>query len=324
MTEVFQGSDVEELVRVMFAHLKTQVEHPALPKSGFTLDCIMYLEIDFHKLALTRGSSSIELPQWIAAKKAVINPKNADDEECFKWAVVAALHHEDIDAHPERISKLKPFAERYSWGGLEFPLALNTIGKFGKNNPGIAVNVLFASGGKRIFIVRRSEFNNKRSSKQVNLLMITDGENRHYTAKKSLSRLLKSTNASHNRAYHFCVNFLNGFSTESARDKHYKYCSSHGEVSVKMPEEKEKWLKFHDGQCQFKVPFIMYADFESILKPVDETALPSRRKGGAPFTEKINEHIPSGWCVYSKFAYGDVPNPISLSLHRTLQRRGSQ
>ena len=27
---------------------------------------------------------------------------------------------------------------------------------------------------------------------------------------------------------------------------------------------------FHNGQYQFKAPFMLYADFESILKPVDE------------------------------------------------------
>ena len=103
------------------------------------------------------------------------------------------------------------------------------------------------------------------------------------------------------------MNCLNGFRTESARDKHYKYCSSHGEVSVKMPGENEKWLKFYDGQYQFKVPFMLYADFESILKPVDErykdqmNQLKTERKGKASYTEKLNTHVPSGWCVYSKF-----------------------
>ena len=48
--------------------------------------------------------------------------------------------------------------------------------------------------------------------------MIVDGENRHYTAIKSISRLLKSLNATHKGAYHFCMNYLNGFRTESARD----------------------------------------------------------------------------------------------------------
>ena len=100
--------------------------------------------------------------------------------------------------------------------------------------------------------------------------MIVDGENRHYIAIKSISRLLKSLNATHKGAYHFCMNCLNGFRTELARDKHYEYYISNGHVKVKMPTEKEKWLKFHDGQYQFKVPFMLYADFESILKPVDE------------------------------------------------------
>ena len=107
MTEIYQGDDVEEVLENMIAHVKTQVENPALEKSGFKIDHIMHLNIDFHQLNLTRGSSYIELPSWIEKKKAVINPKNIKDEECFKWAVIAALHHEEIDSHPERISKLK-------------------------------------------------------------------------------------------------------------------------------------------------------------------------------------------------------------------------
>ena len=50
MTEVYQGSDIEELLKQMFAYIKTQIEHPALPKSGFTLDSIMHLDINFHEL----------------------------------------------------------------------------------------------------------------------------------------------------------------------------------------------------------------------------------------------------------------------------------
>ena len=298
MTEVFQGSDIGEILHGLFAHIKTQVEHPSLPKSGFTLDYIMHLDIDFHRLQLTRGSSYIPLPEWIGKKKAVINPKNTDDE-CFKWAVIAALHNEEIDRDPQRITKLEPFADRYKWG--EFPMPIEKIGKFEKENPEIAVNVLFASK-KSVYIARRSSYNCKR--RRVNLLLIVDGEKRHYTAIKSLSRLLKSLNANHNRAYHFCVNCLNGFRTESERDKHYEYCSSNGEVKVKKPKEKDKWLQFYDGQCQFKVPSMLYADFESILKPVDD-----KRK--ASQTEKVNVHIPSGWCVLSKFAYGDVPDPMT-------------
>ena len=114
------------------------------------------------------------------------------------------------------------------------------------------------------------------------------------------------------------MNCLNGFWTASVRDKHYEYCSSNGHAKVKMPSEKEKWLKFHDGQYQCKVPFVLYADFESILKPVDEqyrekmNRMKTQRKGKTPYTEKINTHVLSGWCVHSTFAYGDVLGPLIM------------
>ena len=251
----------------MLPYIKTQVENPGMPESSFTLNQIMHLNINFHRLALTRGSSYMKLPKWIASKKVVINPKN-NDEQCFKWAVIAALHHEDIKQNPERICLLKYYEDQYNWNGLEFLLEIQKIGKFERNNPGIAVNVLFKRK-KSIYTARRSELNGKRSN-QVNLLMIVDRENRHFTAIKNISRLFKSLNANHKGAYHFCMNCLNGFRTASTRDKHYDYCSSNGHVKVKMPAKKEKRLNFHDGQYQFKVLFMLHADFESILKLVDE------------------------------------------------------
>ena len=148
--------------------------------------------------------------------------------------------------------------------------------------------------------------------------MIVNGEKRHYTAIKNISRLLSKLNRKTQHAYHYCMNCLNGFWTESARNKHYEYCSSNGHAKVNMPTEKEKWLKFHDGQYQFKVPFMLYADFESILKPVDEryrdkmNTMKAERKGKASYTEKINRHMPSGWCVHSTFAYGEAPDPLKM------------
>ena len=114
------------------------------------------------------------------------------------------------------------------------------------------------------------------------------------------------------------MNCLNGFRTESARDKHYECHSSKGHVKVKMPTEKEKWLKFHDGQYHIILPFILYADFESILKPVDErcrdkmNTMKTERKRKAPYTEKINTHVRSRWCVHITFAYGHVPDPLKM------------
>ena len=64
-----------------------------------------------------------------------------------------------------------------------------------------------------------------------------------------------------------------------------------------MPSEKEKWLKLHDGQYQFKVPFMLYVDFESILNEVQDkyreemNKMKTERKGKTPYTEKINTNV---------------------------------
>ena len=79
----------------MVAHIRTQNENPRMSESGLTLDKIMRLYINFHRLVLTQGSSYTELPKWIKRKKAEINLQNKD-EKCFKWAVAIALHHEEI------------------------------------------------------------------------------------------------------------------------------------------------------------------------------------------------------------------------------------
>lgn len=78
MTEFFQSSNIKELFNRLFAHIKTQTENPKVPESGFTIDKILHLYINFHKLKLTRGSSYIPVPDWIVRKKAEINPKNND------------------------------------------------------------------------------------------------------------------------------------------------------------------------------------------------------------------------------------------------------
>ena len=116
----------------MFDKIKTQIENPALPASGFALDRVLHLDIDFHKLILTRGNSFIPLPDWISKKKAIINPKN-EDQECFKWAVTRALNL--VQKNAERISKeLISQSTKYNWTGLEFPVAVNKIDRFEKNN----------------------------------------------------------------------------------------------------------------------------------------------------------------------------------------------
>ena len=105
MTDVHNLSEVEEIVEEMINHMKEQ-ENPALLNSTFIFDEVLFMDIDFHQLNLTRGSSYVPLPKRLANKKAIINPRN-EDQECFKWAVIAASPWEEIGKNPQRISNLK-------------------------------------------------------------------------------------------------------------------------------------------------------------------------------------------------------------------------
>ena len=68
-------------------------------------------------------------------------------------------------------------------------------------------------------------------------------------------------------------------------------------------------VEFYDCQNQFKIPFMMYADFEALLEPIQERVPGDPNE---PYTSEVSRHIPSGWCVYSKFAYGEVKDPLKL------------
>ena len=232
----------------MIADMKFQIENPVLLNSRFAFDKVLYLDVNFHQLNLTRGRSYAPLPDYIANRKAVINPQN-DDSECFKRAIIAADRWTDIGSYPERISNPRKFVNNYDWSGLEFPVSLKKIEKFEINN-NTSVNVLRLED-KEIHILRKGRTHNR----GLDLLLISENEINHYTAIKSLSRLLRSSNTKHKCKQYFCMNCLYGFPAETSRDLHRTYCENNEAVRVELP--KNKVLEFIDGQSQFKVPFVL-------------------------------------------------------------------
>ena len=193
---------MDQIVDRMIANMKFQIENPALLNSRFIFDEFLYLDINFHQLNLT--SSYLKLPDWLASKKAIVNPHD-DNEECFKWSVIAAENAGMKD--PQRVSNLRKFMDNYNWSGLEFPVSIKDIEKFETRN-NISVNVL-AVEGRDIYIHRKSQ----RMGREINLLMVSGNGIQHYTAIKSLSRLLSSKNFNTKRKQHFCMNCLQGFYT---------------------------------------------------------------------------------------------------------------
>ena len=62
--------------------------------SKFISDKVELLENELHKINI-RAESYMPSPDWLASKKATINPKNEKDK-CFQWSIIAGLNYNII------------------------------------------------------------------------------------------------------------------------------------------------------------------------------------------------------------------------------------
>ena len=126
---------------------------------SFVYDSVDPLYYNLNKVSLSRGGSYMDSPKWLKNKKATINPKNNDDM-CFQYTLTVALNYEQIKDHPERISKIKPFIDKYNWKEIDFPSHSKDWKKFELNNKSITLNMLYVPHNtKKIRHAYKSKYN---------------------------------------------------------------------------------------------------------------------------------------------------------------------
>ena len=190
--EFMSGDDTDEIIKLLFESFLQRFEENLQNKvrgSEFEFDGINLFYYNFNKMSIYRGGTYIDSLKWLKNKKSTINPKN-NDNKCFQYAVTLELNLDNINKHPQRISKIKPFIDQYNWKDIVFPATSRDWRKVELNND-IALNILYIPHNtKKIQLAYRSK-NNLTCDKQVILLMITDGEKWHYlTVKNFLKRFL--------------------------------------------------------------------------------------------------------------------------------------
>ena len=134
--EFMNGSDTDEIIKLLFGSFLQKYEQNLQEKmkgSDFEFDGVNFLYYDFNKTSINRGGSYIDSPKWLKDKKSTINPKNNYDK-CFQYTVTLALNLDNVDNHPERISKIKPFIDQYNWKDIDFPATSKDWKKFELNN----------------------------------------------------------------------------------------------------------------------------------------------------------------------------------------------
>ena len=105
--------------------------------------------------------------------------------------------------------------------GIEYPVSLNDIDKFEKQNPTISITV-FGYEGKSVYPLRIS---NNTDREHIILMLIEKDGIKHYCLVKNQSRLLSSQLSKHHGKKYFCNRCLNHFGKEDVLNKHLEYCS---------------------------------------------------------------------------------------------------
>ena len=305
--EFMNGSETEEIIESLYRSLLQNYNDNLQEKmrgSDFVFNGINYFYYDFNRVSISKGGSYIESPKWLKDKKCTVNQKNTD-RKCFQYATILALNFNKIDKHHQRISKIKPFIENYNWNDINFPTIKKDWNRFQVNNKNVALNILYVPfNTKKNEIAYKSKYNLVRDN-QIKLLMISNGENWHYLAVKSLSGLLKGITSNHNGDY-YCLNYFHSYRTENKLNVHKRICENNEYCNIEMPSP-NNLIKYNQGDKSLKLPFIIYADLEFILKKIDTC----QNNPDLSSTTKINQHIPSGYSIYTSCSFDKYNNKLS-------------
>jgi hypothetical protein len=229
------------------------------------------------------GGNYSKLPKIIENTKTVLNVKSKDNM-CFVWAILAHLF--PVESNKCIISSYRSKFKLINTESLEFPVRLGMISEFCQSNKlNIRVWGLDLNSNHIFIIVETIEF----TPFDVINLLLYDG---HFSLIKKIDALVSFVIGSRVMICDYCGNCK--FYSAFALEKHINICVKFdGEEVIRLSNKKT--LKFRNFNKMQRVPGVIYADFESILKPVNEEK---------KVTVLIAKHVPIAYGA--AYVLGDV------------------
>ena len=297
---ILEGTNLNELYDQMISELNEEMELlQDVEGSGWIFEGIKNIEILTVPYEPLRGSKYLELPQYIADRKAIVNIKNKD-EDCFKWCILRALNPKKYNAY--RVDKeLKAAVDTINMEGISSPTKIDDIKKFERQNEDIAVVVLGLNENGNVITIRMSEFTYNRKHLVI-LFLITDLEKDfHYTLVTQPSRLISSQYNNHDGKIYICWNCLNVFHKEDKFQFHKEQCMLNINLqNIIMPEEGSV-VKFRKYKNTNWFPFVVYADIECLTTKLITPDLNPE----SSYTIKTQSHKPISY-VFRLVSYNQL------------------
>jgi hypothetical protein len=256
---------------------------------------VLTLDLHIGRYQPLKGSSYVALPEKLKLKNAIINVQN-DDNKCFKWAILSALH--PPSCKPYRVSKYKNIDHNLKFP--QFPTPISDIHKFERDN-NISVNLY----GENYLLQKSTHI----SETHVDLLLYKG----HYSWIKSFSRFCGTFRTHGKQHTHYCKHCLQGYTSEKLLERHISMgcaeittcrpcmphkcdatCASASDFGHVCRKKDEAFVEFKNTQNQIKAPFVIYSDFECLTKPIHKCSTDPKHSS----TQAYQNHEPSGYTVH--------------------------
>ena len=289
--QIFSDKDITIELQRAFRQVISKFDSFVQGGSGWWLKRCEQFELTTSKYPYFRGgcNAAPKLPESVLKSRSCIAVKTDQSDMCFLYSVAAAVLR--LKKNPQRalkryrafISDL-PQIKKF----IQFPVGVPQIRKF-EGLAQISVNVYSWAKPSVVpfYITDRKDL-----STHVNLFLYEN----HYYAIRSMSALVSRHTPKVRRAKIFVCNYcLCYFTSQEKLSFHLEICKKNKQ-RLSFPSGEK--VRFHKFKKLVPVPFVIYADFESLCTPYTD-------RGVSGKLISKSRHIPISSCAITVC----YPNP---------------
>ena len=285
------GDDADHLINRAKTYIRARIEEYERHGSGWTFKEFHCAHLEVAKYSPLSASGNITIPQTLKNMKSVLNI-TSNDNRCLMYCLLAKLY--PTKDNPRRYTKYLEHVDKLDMSGIKFPIKITDISKIeAKNNLSISV----------------FEWNEEENcvdplkhgsgvGTPIELLYIENDKLAHYLLIKDFNAFMRHRTKYHNSMF-YCLKCLHGFTALRNLEEHSQRCQQGLYQKIQMPKHDK--VSFKAIHKQEKKLFAMYADFESLLVPVEHC----KPKPGKSSTTFVQEHVPCSFSIVTKSIYED-------------------
>ena len=306
---IMNRNEIESALESMRSDVEVRIDRFTMEGSGWSVIDLLNHDLHVNKYDPLVARSYIKLPAEIQNKKATINIINADDK-CLIYCLGRVLDPSPEKSHLERVSThLKTVCESLGLDKIKTPVNEQDLPKI-ESQFNISIN-LFSHSGADIYPISLTQ---STASKHVDLLVTSNSETNHYVWIKNFNKLCARVTTDTGKKY-FCKHCIQHFPSNDILAKHMIDCVVLTKCqAIEMPVEGET-TKFRSFRETVKIPFVIYADLESLLEKLTDTTssqtetisttVQSTDSAEQDKTEKLQKHTACSYgykivCCYDK------------------------